>query len=140
MNPNEEQSMLSQESLGLLRTIEPHHHERIEQLLDRLAHESYGDDPRALCDAWAQLDRALEAHFRDEEAYVLPAFADANPGEARALLAEHAAIRRLAAELGVDVELHAIRADTIGQLRQRLRAHAEREDAIMYPWATGHLV
>jgi hypothetical protein len=138
MSPLEER-MLSSESSSLLRALEPQHHERIEELLRELRNESYGDDPRALCAAWARFDRALQAHLHDEEAYILPAFSDANPDEARALLAEHAEIRRLTVELGIHVELHAIRAQTIEQLLARLRAHAEREDAVMYRWAASHL-
>jgi hypothetical protein len=131
--------MLSQESSGLSRAIEPHHHGRIEELLNELHNESYGEDPRELCAAWSRFDRELQAHLRDEETYILPAFSDANPDEARAILAEHAEIRRLTVELGIHTELHAIRAQTIEQLLARLREHAQREDAVMYPWAASHL-
>jgi hypothetical protein len=124
----------------MLRAIAPQHHERIAELLADLRHDTYGDDPRALSQAWARFDGQLQAHLRDEETYILPAFSEASPDEARAILAEHAEIRRLATQLGVDLELHAIRAPTIEKLLERLRAHAQREDAVMYPWATSRLI
>jgi iron-sulfur cluster repair protein YtfE (RIC family) len=141
MNTQEEDRIVAAtEPVELLRAIEPRHHERIERLLGELRHEAYGEDPRALCAAWARLDRELQAHLCDEESYILPEFARAHPDDARAILADHAELRRLVAAIGVDVELHAVRAPTIEELAERLQQHARREDAVMYPWAMSHLV
>jgi Hemerythrin HHE cation binding domain len=116
----------------------PRHHERLESLLEDLKVLSHGDDSRALCLCWAAFDRELGDHLRAEEEHLLPEFAHEHPLEARGLLIEHAEIRGLVAELGVTVELHLLRADVADRLIELLRAHARREDAMLYPWAMNH--
>jgi hypothetical protein len=133
-------SMLSQRDLsGLEHAIAPNHHEGIEQRLLDLGHESYGEDSRALCECWARFERELQEHFCDEQIYLFPAFSQAHPEEARPLLAEHAQIRQLVTELGIGVELHNVRAERIEKLLVMLRAHSQREDELLYPWALRHL-
>jgi hypothetical protein len=135
----EEEGMLAQAS-GLLHAIEPHHHEHIGRLLDVLRRDAEGRDPQALDESWARFDRELQAHLRDEETYILPAFSQAHPDESRAILIDHAQIRRLAGEIALELARHAVSARTLEALRERLRAHATEEDAVMYPWAASQLV
>jgi hemerythrin superfamily protein len=114
-------------------------HRHVEALLERMSDSVRIGDPRALCEAWNRFDKELNEHMRFEEEELLPRFAEVDPPEARALLAEHQELRRLLGELGVGVELHSLRADVVEQLFARLRAHAKREDQILYPWAVGWL-
>lgn len=117
----------------------PAHHRHLEAMFDEVRALVRGDDPRAFCLAWARFDRELEAHFRAEERHLFPAFAVDHPDEARGLAEEHQTIRRLLQELGIDVELHQIRAEVADRLVERLRDHAKREDALLYSWASSHL-
>jgi hypothetical protein len=117
----------------------PDHHGRLERLFDEVQTLARGDDARALCLGWARFDRELEAHLRAEERHLLPEFARSYPDEARALGEEHSEIRRLVQEIGVGIELHQVRAGAAEALIGRLREHAQREDALLYAWASQRL-
>ncbi len=117
----------------------PDHHRRLDALLDELRATARADDPRALCACWSRFAGELAAHLAAEEEHLIPAFAIAQPDEARALLREHAEIRKLVDELGVGVDLHLLRVPTFDRLVERLRAHARREDALFYPWMVKHV-
>jgi iron-sulfur cluster repair protein YtfE (RIC family) len=114
-------------------------HRHVEELLEQMRSAVQVDDPRALCEAWTGFERELTEHMRFEEEVLLPRFAEVEPFEARALRSEHDDLRRLIDELGVRTDLHALRAEVADQLFARLRAHARREDAILYPWAARYL-
>jgi hemerythrin-like domain-containing protein len=116
----------------------PGHHRRIEALLNELSSEVYGDDSRALCALWTRFERELDAHIEAEEHHLLPAFARTHGHEADALHADHLALRKLVAELGLAIDLHQLRAEVAERLIARLREHARREDAVLYPWAARH--
>lgn len=116
----------------------PEHHRILERALWELRREAHDDDPTALRDAWALFERELTAHLDAEERFILPRFAEAHADEAQGLRREHDEIRRLVLELGVGVDLHCLRATAADQLIDRLRAHARREDALLYPWAAQH--
>ena len=62
-----------------------------------------------------------------------------DPEEAVALLREHGQIRELLLELGVAVDLHAIRFEQSRRFIDMLRAHADREDRLLYRWADERL-
>lgn len=51
------------------------------------------------------------------------------------MLAEHAAFRKTLDELGVGVDLHAVKLDVAQEFVNALRAHARREDQLLYRWA-----
>ncbi|HEX2685563.1 MAG TPA: hemerythrin domain-containing protein [Kofleriaceae bacterium] len=113
-------------------------HERLDRLFGRLldALESNAPDVREL---WTELDHGLLAHMEAEERFVLPAFARFDHEEAIALLREHGGIREQLLELGVAVDLHCIRFEQSREFIQRLRAHAAREDKLLYRWADSRL-
>jgi hypothetical protein len=115
------------------------HHAYLGALLKQLERETYSEDGRALYFCWAVFERELERHFGEEEARLLPSFAHAYPGEARAILAEHGELRRLAEDLGTCVELHSLRAPQVARFIQRFERHVRREEALMSPWSLGDL-
>jgi hypothetical protein len=88
---------------------------------------------------WSEFDAALHAHLELEEETILQAFSRAHPAEAARLQNEHAQIRAALLELGVEVDLHAARADMVARFIELLRRHAAREDASMYRWSEEHL-
>jgi hemerythrin superfamily protein len=115
------------------------HHRRLERTCSDLLADTYADDPRALCARWRQFEAELLDHMRAEEDVILPGYEQVAPEEARAIRNDHARLRELVQQLGVEVELHQIRLHTVRELLERLQRHAEREDSAMYPWAAHHL-
>lgn len=117
----------------------PEHHDLIERLLGDVKIEVRKDDPRELYGYWSGFVRELEDHMAAEEEVLLPEFAVAHPAEAVVLSEQHGHFRRRLAELGVQIDLHCLRAETIDVLVEELRAHARREDLLLYPWAATHV-
>jgi hypothetical protein len=114
------------------------HHTRLERVCTQLLSEAYADDTRALCECWRTFEAEVNDHMAAEEELILPAYESIAPAEAQAIRDEHRALREILQRLGVEVDLHQIRVETVRALLEGLRAHAEREDAAMYPWAATH--
>ncbi|MDB4939328.1 MAG: Universal stress protein family, partial [Labilithrix sp.] len=83
---------------------------------------------------WDLFEPAIRVHMDAEEHDVFPELRAVDRGEADALLADHAELRRLLGTLGVAVDLHAAPAADAQELIARLRAHGAREEALLYPW------
>lgn len=115
------------------------HHRRLETLFDELQQQARYADQRSLCECWSRFEAAVVAHIQLEEDQILPAFRLAMPDEARLIVRDHEEIRRFLVAVGVEVELHLLRLGTTGPLIDRVRAHARREEQLMYPWAERHL-
>jgi hypothetical protein len=111
-------------------------HELMDDLAARVLARVAEDDREDLGDAVTYLQSHILAHFEGEERDVIPAYAHHDPHDARALLADHAAIREALAGLDVATDLHLIRLDAVRALLDKLRAHAKRENAGLYRWAT----
>jgi hypothetical protein len=113
-------------------------HERLDRLFGRLldALESNAPDVR---DLWTELDDGLLAHMEAEERFMLPSFARIDREEAVALARAHGRIREQLLELGVALDLHCLRLEQARDFIQTLRAHAEREDNLLYRWADARL-
>ena len=84
---------------------------------------------------FAQFEQRLEAHLALEDQLLLPPLRAAHPDEVAALAEDHRKIRARLAELGVGVDLHFTRASWVAAFVDSLRAHAQREDALLYRWA-----
>jgi len=54
-----------------------------------------------------------------------------------ALLTEHGEIRETLDRLGVEIELKRVDREAIERLITQLRAHAQHENQLFYPWARG---
>lgn len=115
------------------------HHRALETACQALLAHTYGDDPRELVFNYRAFERSTLEHIAAEEDLLLPAYAEHAPEDARSIRDDHVAIRQLLFRVGIDVELHSVRVDTVKQLIEKLQAHAAREDAAMYPWAQEHL-
>jgi hemerythrin-like domain-containing protein len=88
---------------------------------------------------WTEFERGLQAHFELEEQYILPELAKADAAEASELIQEHARLRAKLGELGIGVDLHLTRDEAVADFIATLRAHAGREDALMYRFAQSSL-
>ena len=120
-------------------TLLTEHHQETENACLGLLGCTYADDRRVLIEQFRVFDRELREHLAVEEAMLLPRYAQEAPEDASHLFEDHALIRQLLDRLGVDVELHTVRAAMIDELVAVLRAHAAREEVGMYPWEQVHL-
>jgi len=111
------------------------HHDEIASRCAELRSSAFADDPRDVILRYRNLERAVLEHMEAEEQTILPAYERLFPEDARAILATHDELRRQLYRLGIDVELHAIRLESIDQLLATLSAHVVQEDRAMYPWA-----
>lgn len=111
-------------------------HAEIDTLFDdTIAAFRSGDRDEAAA-MFGVFERRLEAHLKTEDELLLASLRREHPADADALAADHAGIRAKLAELGVDVDLHLCRADWIAAFVDMLKAHAGREDALLYRWAS----
>ena len=110
-------------------------HEHLEQLFVDLLAAFQADARQEAARLWSAFDVGLRTHLQLEEQCIFPEFAKRHADETELLLREHAEIRRRLLELGVGVDLHITRDEQVEQFIRNLRAHAAREDALLYQWA-----
>jgi hypothetical protein len=114
------------------------HHRRLERLFEALLTQTAGGDPVTLRCEWSRFEEELLHHMEFEEVVLLPELAREDPEEAAAIRSEHAGIRRALLDLGVSLDLHALRLEAVETFVQRLRAHARREEQGLYSWSQRH--
>jgi hemerythrin superfamily protein len=110
-------------------------HRRLSALFAELLDCVHSGETSVIQPIWARFERGLLAHMAAEEREVLPLFEVEHPDEARAIRDEHARIREVLARMGVDLELHVAREESVQELVRALEEHAAREDAALYRWA-----
>jgi hemerythrin superfamily protein len=110
-------------------------HLRLDALFDDVLKRLAQDDRDETRAAWNDFEKGLLAHLEVEEKFILPRFAEDHELEASVIRREHGVFRAKLAELGVMVDLHAIRMDVANEFVRALRDHARREDSLMYRWA-----
>jgi hemerythrin superfamily protein len=114
-------------------------HRRLESLLEELLAAVEANDRPEMSRLWGELESGLLAHLEAEETHMFPALLRVSERNARFLVQEHQHIRRRLAELGVAVDLHSVRLDSVRDFIHELRAHAASEDQLLYKWADTHL-
>jgi hemerythrin superfamily protein len=112
-----------------------HEHKALDTLYEEIANRVHCGDTAALDESWSALEERLLAHFAYEEAHLLPRFESVAPAEALRLREEHKEVRRALAETGIAIELHTVREEHIAEFLTLLRAHAAREEKLLYPWS-----
>jgi hemerythrin len=110
-------------------------HRELNALLWRLSHDADAPSNDALRATWDELERRLLAHLDAEEQYLLPLVEASHPAQVDCTRREHEQIRRLVSELGIAIELHAVRQPAISELIRVLHEHADREDRTLYRFA-----
>jgi hypothetical protein len=113
-------------------------HQHLDDLYGQLLAAMEANAPD-VCALWTRFDHELLAHMEAEERFVLPKFAHVDANEAMSLLREHGAIREQLLEIGVAIDLHQARYARALELVEKLRAHAGREDHLLYRWADQNL-
>ncbi len=122
-----------------LRELLSHDHVRIDGLFTELLGAFATGDREAIASEWTRFDEALRAHLQAEEVHILPLFRAVDVDEAARISEDHAYFRDKLSELSVCVDLHVVSLPMAQELVERLRAHAAREDALMYRWADTYL-
>jgi hemerythrin-like domain-containing protein len=110
-------------------------HAEISVLFEEVLDAFRCGDRDVAAEMFTRFEARLAAHLAAEDELLLPALERVDPEEAAALAADHRAIRARLTELGIGVDLHLTRASAVAELVEMLRAHARREDALLYRWA-----
>ncbi|HEY2511396.1 MAG TPA: hemerythrin domain-containing protein [Polyangiaceae bacterium] len=110
--------------------LEDHHH--IETLLERLIATIRSSDREAGERAWRKIEDVLLRHLDVEEMFVFPPLHEGHAAEVDRLRREHDAIRKAIGEIGLALELHTLRCETLESFCTMLREHAQREDSLAY--------
>jgi len=72
----------------------------------------------------------LLKHIDWEEMYLLPTFEALDPTLANELRSDHARFRATLGRIGIEIDIHAIRAERFDEFASDLGAHAAREEAM----------
>jgi hypothetical protein len=115
------------------------HHVRIEAACEELRAAGQGGDPVDVIARYRSLEHAVLEHLHAEEESIIPEYSKYAPRDAELIRTAHDELRQRLQQVGVEVELHCVRSDTIDGLTAALRAHAADEDLAMYPWAEANL-
>jgi hemerythrin superfamily protein len=110
-------------------------HRALDTLLDALHNDIHGGDPSVCQASWDRFEQALLNHIDAEELFLLPSFEQIDRTEAAAIRQEHATLRHLVADMGVRLELHAVKEENVKRLVVALKTHAAREEVFLYKWA-----
>jgi hemerythrin-like domain-containing protein len=114
-------------------------HRHLRMLLDRLVASVRAEDREAAATAWARVEKALLKHLDVEEMFVFPTLVQSHAKEVEALLREHALLRKGIGVIGLALDLHTARAESIEEFCAVLREHAEREESLAYEQAEQRL-
>jgi hemerythrin-like domain-containing protein len=115
------------------------HHKSLETRIDALLTRADCGDCHELAKEWGRFEAELLQHLDLEERELLPGFARENPEEAATLRREHEQLRKDVLALGIRSDLHMLRVERVRGFVADLRAHAKREDVVLYPWAKEHV-
>lgn len=131
--------MIAAQRLSSLESMLAGDHHRLDRAFQAIVTRAQGGDFQQLESEWLAFQSALLQHLDAEEKHLIPALAEDRPREAQTLLDEHTNIRAKLLQLGIDLDLHCLRADVVDEFVGALRAHAHREENIFYPWVDRQL-
>lgn len=118
-----------------VRTLLTDEHAKLDRLFVQMLEAFRADARDDAAKLWSEFDTLFSAHLEREEQFMLPRLALTHPDDAAALKKDHDELRKKLVVLGVGVDLHLTKADAVAEFVAALRAHAAREDALLYPWA-----
>lgn len=111
------------------------HHREMEQAYVALQDAcDAGADGRTVGRLWSRFADGLKAHMRFEEEHLIPLARQTHPDAVAPLLAEHDRFRARLDTMGVELDLHVLRAWRVDDFLGELRAHAAAEDRGLYRW------
>jgi hemerythrin-like domain-containing protein len=115
------------------------HHRGLEKALESIAVKAQSKDLPILRAAFIAFELELLGHLNVEEQELLPLYERSHGEDARALRAEHEAIRSRLVTLHLTVDLDPRTADAARSLAVLLAAHTLRESLGLYPWLERNL-
>jgi|SRR6188508_3279055 hypothetical protein len=127
--------MIAPQHLSSLGSVLAGDHDRLDRSFQAIVTSANGGNFQQLETEWLTFQAELLAHLDAEEKHLIPVLAKDRPAAAETLLREHAQIRGQLLELGVDLDLHYLRAERVEAFVDALRAHAHREEEMFYPWS-----
>jgi hemerythrin-like domain-containing protein len=107
-------------------------HRELDALLRCLAQDAQAPMPGELQATWALFESKLSRHMEAEERFLLPLLEASDPAEVARIRLEHARIRNLMTELGVNIDLHTARQANVLELIELLHDHAKHENGVLY--------
>ena len=111
-------------------------HDDLERVIRGVA-DSIRDDARdAMRDDYAEFERQLLKHLDWEEMYLLPRFERLDPDAAQTIRADHRRFRATLGEIGLEIDLHLVRAERFEQFARDLESHSKVEEAMYRALAT----
>jgi hemerythrin-like domain-containing protein len=114
-------------------------HDELERIFEEVRNAVEGADAATISEVWTEFERRLERHLDAEERLLLPRLRRHHPSEVRRIEKEHATIRSLVAELGIQADLRTLRKDVADVLVTALERHAAFEERGLYRWADQEL-
>lgn len=114
-------------------------HQKLEAYFERFLNTVETADRPALMTEWTAFEKSVVDHFDDEEKYMFTLLEKSEPDEVRALRAEHDSIKAKIGDMGMKADLRGLRKEDVEALLADLKAHKEREEALLYPWADDQL-
>ena len=112
-----------------------HDHKRLEARFQRMVETVRTADRPTIQREWDDFERVLLGHLAWEEQSLLPRFGLAKPVEAVLIKQDHARIRALLTDLGLQLDLRSLRAERVDEFMALLRTHSALEERVLYRWA-----
>jgi hypothetical protein len=109
-------------------------HHRLDRAFQTIATRARGGAFDEIEGDWKAFQAELLEHLDAEERNLIPALAKDRPVEAQTLLIEHAGIRVKLLQVGFEIDRRCLGGACVEAFVGALRAHAEREESIFYPW------
>ncbi|MCA9618283.1 MAG: hemerythrin domain-containing protein [Myxococcales bacterium] len=103
-------------------------HREMEAILRGVASSIRDEETSSMSDDFDLFERKLLQHLDWEEMHILPAYERIDPAGASELLAEHQRFRRTLGAIGLEIDLHIVRAERFDTFASELHAHAQHED------------
>jgi len=122
-----------------IQTLFSDDHSRLQRLLAETLALAGGPRSGEFRESWNQFELGLLTHLHAEEVHLFRAFRHAHPEQAQSLMTDHERLRARLTDLSIALDLHCLSDHQVSELGDELRAHAAREEALLYPWAARHL-
>lgn len=118
-----------------MRALPRENHVRLDRLFEQLDRAVRSGELRSITRLWPDFEAELLAHLDLEERLVFPHLDRLDPAGIEQLAWEHVQIRDKVDLLSNDLESHISDLSLLLEFLELLKAHARREDLLMYRWA-----
>jgi hypothetical protein len=124
---------MSEERGNLLRRLHEEHDAQT-AMLRELGAAAHRGDIAAMTSVFPRLEKATRDQLSLEGEELLPRYFETHAADAAKLRKQHARIRRRLNDLGLALELHALRSDMVDDFIDLLSRHYSWEDGLLNAW------